>query len=638
MKIKIAALMCFLFLSLSFILVLQPAYASESDQKEDLTLIFSDYLDKLRVNCAFQLEDFTEIKRALEDNPPHLTNPISREAALALTTCYPYWDNFNQIIEIATPERIDYQKTYAEVKQMISQIRKNTEYQEEAHVKTASINLEMDFVDIPKGKYDNKLIGTFEISGDIAIQTTPVTQYQWAKIMGNNPSFFKTGEDSRNVEINGQQIEMCPNKPVESISREDITKFIETLNKQDNIYEYQLASTIEYLAVIGDSTQMAGSYCLNKKETCPVTSNSYFYLNDERIYSLLDNVLELTRDKAKDDDSLLVLFGRSYQSIYYIPTKLTDVAKPFYIYKNPGDNFIGFRLIRYKKGKANQTNNSYNTLWDDALPEVNLVDHDHKTSLMRAIEHSDIAAVKLLLDYNADTSLKDKWGTTALMQISGILPKTTSEQLVKMLVSKGADVNLQDHNGQTALVRATQGSDITMVELLLDHNPDTSLKDKWGKTALMYASGHSRHPSGIRDHHTTPEDLVKMLVSKGADVNLLDNSDWTALIHAITNGNIMAVKLLLDHNADTNLKDPSGKTALMYASGLRDHTAAEDLVKMLVSKGADVNQADYVARKTALVYATECGNTKVVKWLLDNGAIDNSAMGAISRFFKKIFG
>ncbi len=352
MKTKTLAFIYFLTLSLSFVLGLQPAFAASSE-KEELTLVASAYLEDLRMNCDFKAGEFTAMKEALEGTPARLINPISKEAALVLTTCYPYWANFNQIIEVVTPERVDYQKIHSKVKQIISQIRENEERREEAHVKTENINLEMDFVAIPKGIYENKFIDPFEIANDVAIQTTPVTQYQWTKVMGDNPAYFKTGEDSRKVEINGEQIEMSPNNPIESVSYEDITKFIDILNKQDNTYEYQLPSIIEYLAVIGDGTQTKDSHCLNKNETCSVETGSYQLLNERPIYSISDNVVQLTRDNLGHNNSNIpptnkLLFGFSYSSTNRTTSDLSSITK-YIFYTTTSSKNIGFRLVRYKK-------------------------------------------------------------------------------------------------------------------------------------------------------------------------------------------------------------------------------------------------------------------------------------------------
>jgi formylglycine-generating enzyme required for sulfatase activity len=69
-----------------------------------------------------------------------------------------------------------------------------------------------------------------EIKKPFGIQVTHVTQYQWAKVMGENPSHFKKGEHSIQVVVNGKSIELQPDHPVEQVSFEDVQKFIQKLN------------------------------------------------------------------------------------------------------------------------------------------------------------------------------------------------------------------------------------------------------------------------------------------------------------------------------------------------------------------------------------------------------------------------
>jgi ankyrin repeat-rich membrane spanning protein len=48
---------------------------------------------------------------------------------------------------------------------------------------------------------------------------------------------------------------------------------------------------------------------------------------------------------------------------------------------------------------------------------------------------------------------------------------------------------------------------------------------------------------------------VKQLLEKGADVNVEDNNDWTALMWAAYKGHTGIVKALIDRGADVNAKD-----------------------------------------------------------------------------------
>jgi formylglycine-generating enzyme required for sulfatase activity len=63
------------------------------------------------------------------------------------------------------------------------------------------------------------------------VQTTEVTQGQWKAVMGNNPSTFKDCGD---------------NCPVESVSWQDVQKFIRELNHMEGTDRYRLPSEAEW--------------------------------------------------------------------------------------------------------------------------------------------------------------------------------------------------------------------------------------------------------------------------------------------------------------------------------------------------------------------------------------------------------
>ncbi len=73
-------------------------------------------------------------------------------------------------------------------------------------------------------------------------------------------------------------------------------------------------------------------------------------------------------------------------------------------------------------------------------------------------------------------------------------------------------------------------------------------------------------------------DLVKKMLSIGADVNVKDNYRNTPLHYASRYGRTEIVKLLLEHGAEVNTKDKYGWTAL-YCASRKGHTEIVNLLK-----------------------------------------------------------
>ena len=66
------------------------------------------------------------------------------------------------------------------------------------------------------------------ISKPFEIMTTEVTQSQWVKVMGSNPSRFKR---QKHCDNHDSESDMCPDHPVEKVSWDDVQGYIEKLNK-----------------------------------------------------------------------------------------------------------------------------------------------------------------------------------------------------------------------------------------------------------------------------------------------------------------------------------------------------------------------------------------------------------------------
>ena len=92
-----------------------------------------------------------------------------------------------------------------------------------------------------------------------------------------------------------------------------------------------------------------------------------------------------------------------------------------------------------------------------------------------------------------------------------------------MLLEKGAIVDLKEnHRGLTPLLFASNEGYEKVVKLLLDKGAKVDLKNSDGLTALMVAS--------FEGHET----VLKILVEKGANVDLKENNGDTALSMAKT--------------------------------------------------------------------------------------------------------
>ncbi|KAK2714216.1 hypothetical protein QYM36_008698 [Artemia franciscana] len=117
-------------------------------------------------------------------------------------------------------------------------------------------------------------------------------------------------------------------------------------------------------------------------------------------------------------------------------------------------------------------------------------------------------------------------------------------------------------------------------------------------------------------------DICKLLVSKGATVDVLDSDNRTALYDAVIKVSIYAkkdkirvIEYLLEKGADPNSKDHKCNTVLHIAASIGNL----DVCKLLVSKGATVDALNSYNR-TALFYAASKCNLDICKLLVSKGA------------------
>ncbi|MBX9830512.1 ankyrin repeat domain-containing protein [Candidatus Babeliales bacterium] len=142
---------------------------------------------------------------------------------------------------------------------------------------------------------------------------------------------------------------------------------------------------------------------------------------------------------------------------------------------------------------------------------------------------------QLLLDKmtNTDVNKQDGAGKTLLHRAAS-LGKTG---LIPLLLQKGALINQQDRTGNTPLHCAAQEGYLESVKALLKAGAQVDIKNIAKRTPLHLAAISSK-PNNDK--------IIFFLKTKGADVNVLDNSGESPLSDASTGG---AIKVLRSLNA-----------------------------------------------------------------------------------------
>lgn len=142
--------------------------------------------------------------------------------------------------------------------------------------------------------------------------------------------------------------------------------------------------------------------------------------------------------------------------------------------------------------------------------------------------------------------------------------------------------------------------------------------------------------------HYGDNNLVKLFLAHGADINNAGVSKETALHAATKKGHLDTVKLLLDNGADMNaVYNPTYRSETIYSAGRDAHAidlAAEnghnDLIEFFISKGVEVKRIDHFG-DTPLSLAAKNGHAKTVESLIKKGLDVNTPDGILQTALHK---
>lgn len=169
-----------------------------------------------------------------------------------------------------------------------------------------------------------------------------------------------------------------------------------------------------------------------------------------------------------------------------------------------------------------------------------------------------------------------------------------------------------------SLSAACQKGDLEKMKELLDKGADTNgeiiAHIKNNKTGKIEQKESTILIETIKYRNN---ELVKLLIKKGADINKPNDAGVTPLMFAIMSfpNDTEVMEFLLNHQADFHLKDKEGNTALTGAVGV----GRAEAVKTLIKYGADVNEPSGKGY-TPLMLAVAANNPDMFKLLLEKGA------------------
>ncbi|KAL3116338.1 hypothetical protein niasHT_002421 [Heterodera trifolii] len=239
-----------------------------------------------------------------------------------------------------------------------------------------------------------------------------------------------------------------------------------------------------------------------------------------------------------------------------------------------------------------------------------LINDGNIQQLRVLIDSLDADELNILLRWTVDPVERDNTRSRSALW-SAFLRQHT--EIVDLLLEKGADPNepVASHENNintsmTPLFLAVRHANLPLCRLLVARGANVDLGTDFARTPLMHACKRSQ------------TEIVTFLIENGANINLQNGDGATALMYACYQGNVDIVRLLLSHGANVELTDFEG-----FHFALKDAAIGGSLevCRLLVEEwAADVNQQTIQERYTPVICAASKGHLAIVDFLVEHGA------------------
>ena len=247
----------------------------------------------------------------------------------------------------------------------------------------------------------------------------------------------------------------------------------------------------------------------------------------------------------------------------------------------------------------------------------------NSNALIVATQSNHVEIVEMLLNHGVDVDPKGFAGTPLC-----IASEKGYTNIAELLITKKANINYLAGTLNPIILAAAAGHN-EIVALLLKNKADYDIQGESTKySPLILAARNGRI------------EAMKLLLAKGADAQLLDYGNKTALTHAVFSGKIKAAELLIDDKSYDSEEDST--PALVMAIAMKRMPIAKKIIEkgtdlnatvgsmpilswaiknkhdagaeLLINAGADKNKTD-VDNMIPIDYALSTKNEKIVKML-----------------------
>ncbi len=199
------------------------------------------------------------------------------------------------------------------------------------------------------------------------------------------------------------------------------------------------------------------------------------------------------------------------------------------------------------------------------LPLLACSEPDRPTiSLYLAVQRGDLDQIERHIHWGADINRPDVDGRMPLH----VAAEKGRVVVVKLLLKQGADIDARDRDGHSPLYAAVMAGRTQVAQYLI------KLNAPFDADYLLSEAVRNQ----VQDR-----DVIDLLLDSGADIDHISDLDGnTPLILAIREQNRILTKLLVSRGADVNLAGKSGEMPLAVAQ----QTGNPEIIRLLERNGA----------------------------------------------------
>ena len=290
--------------------------------------------------------------------------------------------------------------------------------------------------------------------------------------------------------------------------------------------------------------------------------------------------------------------------------------------------------------------------------DVNCTVENNITPLMLALKTRNLDIAKLLIENGSNANTTDSQGANAADYLLMAMNYEASEEFFKRaaslhlhvepsnrvlfdcpdtasmfiekLVMLGIKLEYKDHLGRTPLSHSIFSNKLNMALELIRLGANIKSKDNNGLNPLM----HLCRIKGARHQDSVMKKVANNLIERTSTINEQDLHGNTALHHAAITGNDELMALLIDRGAEVNIKNNSAETPfLLYIS---QHDNPYIALKMIKAGARLVSKDGPAFSKDSITAITKVNNAKITKIVIDdyinrNGEINDEIIRSLSK-------